>query len=354
MNILDRYIIKRFIGTFVFILSLIMLIAAVFDVSEKVEDFLKTHPPIIALVFDYYLNFVFFYGNFFSPLIVFIAVIFFTSKMAQNTEIVAILSSGVSFPRFLRPYIVAATILTLTALFINHFILPGANKKMVAFEAKYVWNKATYSKVHREMDKGLYAFVNSWFEGTVDYMWVEKWNGQRLNSVMYATRAQTDSLTNKWKLENYFIRTFNDSGQVINQGPKLDTLLPFNIKDFGQRSEYAVTMTSPRLYEYIKEEKQKGNESIVNYEIELHQRTSYPVATYILTLIAACVACRKKRGGIGVNIAIGLVVAVFYIFCMKITSVAATNAGLTPLIAVWIPNVMFGIIAVFFYKWARQ
>jgi lipopolysaccharide export system permease protein len=351
---LDRYIIKRFLGTFFFILGLIMLLAVVFDVSERIEDFIKTQPPTSAILFDYYLNFIFFYSNVFSALIIFIAVIFFTSKMAQNSEIIAILSSGVSFPRFLRPYIIAATVLTGLSLYTNHFVLPKANKKMIEFEARYVWNKPTYSNIHREMRPGLFAYIYSYSDGKVENMWLEKWEDQELKSVFYATRGTTDSLSNNWKFENYFERVFHENKETIHQGAKKDTLLPFNIKDFGQRMEYAITMTSPELSEYIKEEKDKGNENIIQYEIELHQRTSYPVATYILTIIATCVACRKKRGGLGVNIAIGLLVAVFYIFCMKMTSVAATNAGLSPFISVWIPNVLFGIIAIFFYRWARQ
>jgi lipopolysaccharide export system permease protein len=365
---------------------LIMLLAVVFDISERIEDFLNTKPPLSAIIFDYYQNFVYFYSNLFSSLIVFIAVIFFTSKLAQNSEVIAMLSSGVSFPRFLRPYILAATFLTALSLYSNHFVLPHANKRLLEFEQKYVWNKPTYTNVHREMEKGLYAYIKSYYEGKVDYMWMEKWENGRLRSVFYANRAYCDSTSHKWKFEGYFQRDFNDEipnrkmtdetdsvgsfqvndlgsqtkllrlrpSQRIKTGATLDTVLSFSIKDFGLRTEWSQAMPSGELYNYIQQEKQRGNNDVINYEIELHQRTSYPVATYILTIIAVCVSCRKTRGGIGVHLMIGLLVAVAYIFLMKITSVAATNAGLPAALAVWTPNILFAGVAVFFYRWARR
>lgn len=354
MKKLDKYIIRKFLGTFFFILGLIMLLAVVFDVSERIEDFIRTKPPVSAILFDYYQNFIYFYSNVFSFLIVFIAVIFFTSKLAQNSEVIAILSSGVSFPRFLRPYIIAATVLTVLSLYTNHMVLPHANKRMIEFEATYIWNKPTYTRVHREMEKGLFAFINSYIEGNVDYIWMEKWNKGELQSVFYASRARCDSTSNRWTFYDYFQRNITETGEEIRKGPKLDTILPFNVTDFGQRMEYAATMSSPELYSYINKERSRGNEEIVNYELEFHQRSSSPIATYILTIIAVCVSCRKSRGGLGLNLAIGLCVAVLYIFCMKITSVAATNAGMAPALSVWLPNLLFGIIAIFFYRWARR
>lgn len=351
---LDWYIIRKFLGTFFFILALIMTLAIVFDISERIEDFIRSKPSLNAILFDYYLNFIFFFSNLFSSLIIFIAVIFFTSKLAQNSEVIAILSGGISFNRFLRPYIIAATVLTGISLYSNHMILPNANKKLIEFEAKYMWNKPTYTRVHREMDKGVFAFINNYFEGKVDYMWVEKWEQGRLQSVLYASRAYCDSLSNKWRFEDYFIRELYSDNEVIRTGAQLDTVMPFNVTDFGQRVEYAFTMRSGDLYRYIQKERERGNEEIVNYEIELHQRTSYPVSTYILTIIAVCVSCRKKRGGLGLNLAIGVMVAVLYIFCMKITSVAATNAGLSPFWAVWLPNIFFSCIAIVFYSRARR
>jgi len=354
MKKLDWYIIRKFLGTFFFILGLIMLLAVVFDISERFEDFAKTKPPLSAIIFDYYQNFVYFYSNVFSALIIFIAVIFFTSKLAQNSEVIAMLSSGISFPRFLRPYLVAATVLTVLFLYTNHMVLPDANKRMIEFEARYIWNKPTYSRVHREMEKGLFAFINSYISGNVDNIWMEKWDGPKLQSVFYASRAKCDSTNNKWTFYDYYQRNILDDHEQIKKGARLDSILPFGVKDFGMRMEYAATMTSIELNNYINQERSRGNEEIVNYEIEFHQRSSFPVATYILTIIAVCVSCRKSRGGLGLNLAIGLMVAVLYIFCMKMTSVAATNAGMPPLLAVWLPNILFAFIAVFFYRWARR
>lgn len=331
-----------------------MTIAIVFDISERVEDFLRTKPPLKAIIFDYYVNFFYFFSNLFSFLIIFIAVIFFTSKLAQNSEVIAILSSGVSFPRFLRPYFVAATILTSVSLYANHFLLPKANKTLMEFEARYMWNKNTFTRVHREMDKNLTAFISSYYEGKVDQMWMEKWNGDRLESVFYASRAYVDSLSKKWRFEDYFQRKIYKDHEEIRSGAKLDTTLTFTINDFGLRSEWASTMNSFELRDYVKKERERGNEEIIAYESELHKRTANPMATYILTIIAVCVSCRKTRGGTGAHIMIGLLVAMLYIFMIKIFDTAATNAGMSPLVAAWIPNIVFSIVAIFFYRWARR
>lgn len=331
-----------------------MLLAIVFDISERWEDFSRTSPPFSAIVFDYYQNFFYFFSNQFSALIIFIAVIYFTSKLAQNTEIVAFLSSGISFNRFLRPYFIAATVLTLISLYSNHFVLPHANRKLIEFEAMYVWSSPSFSNVHRELEKGTFAHVNSYHNGKIEYLWVEKWNKEQLSSVLYASVAYCDSVKNNWHLENYYQRIFTPGKEIIKTGAALDTTFNFHINDFGLRSEYAFTMPSPQLYAYIQDEIQKGNEDIIHYQIELYQRTSFPLATYILTLIAVSVSSRKKRGGLGVNIALGLVVAAMFVFTMKIGAVAATNSGLSPVIAVWIPNMVFSVVALFFYQRARK
>jgi lipopolysaccharide export system permease protein len=333
-----------------------MLIASVFDISERLDDFVRTKPSFWVILTGYYQNFVYFYANVFSFLIVFIAVIFFTSKLAQNSEVIAMLSSGVSFNRFLRPYFIAATILAGISLYSNHFVLPHANKKFIQFHEKYIWNRSSSSNVHREMEPGVIAYFYSNAYGYMENFWLEKWDDQKLVSVMYADSAGADSVTNRWRLRNYFIRYVGNDKEndKIIKGIRLDTALHFKPGDFGKRSEYASSMTSAELRSYIRSEKDKGNEDVESFEIELHQRTAYPVSTYMLTLIAVCVACRKTRGGRGVHLAIGLIVAVCYIFCMKVASVAATNVGLNTALAVWLPNILFFGIAVLFYRWARR
>ena len=354
MKKLDAYIVKKFLGTFFFILALLMLIAVVFDVSERIDDFLKTQPPLYNIIVDYYQNFIYFYSNIFSFLIIFIAVIWFTSKMAQNSEIIAILSSGVSFPRFLFPYFIGATILTAISLYTNHYVLPHANKKMIDFEAKYVWNKASYEKIHRELKPGTIAYFR-YNEGDTLYdFWMEQWENRELKSILYAGKAWRDTTTQKWKLTVFFMRKLGKEDDQIYMKPVIDTVLGFKLDDFGRRNEYASTMPTKQLSAYIEEERQKGNENIVNYEIEMHKRTANPVATYILTLIAVCVASRRNKGGMGMNIFVGLLIAVSYIFCMQVTSVAATNAGLNPLLAVWLPNMVFAVVSIFVYRWARR
>lgn len=356
MKKIDKYIIRKFLGTFFFILLLIMLIASVFDISERLDDFVRTKPTFWVILTEYYVNFVYFYANVFSFLIVFIAVIFFTSKLAQNSEVIAMLSSGVSFNRFLRPYFIGATILAGISFYSNHYVLPHANKKFIQFHEKYIWNRSSSSNVHREMEPGVIAYFYSNAYGYMENFWLEKWDGQKLVSVMYADSAGADSITNRWRLRNYFIRYIGEGKEndKIIRGTRLDTALRFKPADFGKRSEYASSMTSAELRQYVKREKDKGNEEVEDFEIELHQRTAYPVSTYMLTLIAVCVACRKTRGGRGVPLAIGLIVAVCYIFCMKVASVAATNVGLNTALAVWLPNILFCGIAILFYRWARR
>ncbi|NND77376.1 MAG: YjgP/YjgQ family permease [Flavobacteriales bacterium] len=350
---IDAYIIKKFLGTFVFILALLMTIAVVFDISEKMDDFLDTRPPLSEIIFKYYLNFVIHYGNLFTSLIIFIALIWFTSKMAQRTEIIAILSSGVSFARLLRPFFIAATIMVVISLVAMHFLVPYANKVKEQFEQQYIYGPFEIrEKDHNaEIRPGEIAYFRS-----INYQdnWGSKfsighWEDGKLTKKLFANYARFDSSTTRWKLENYYIRSFEYGKETLVHGSKLDTVLDIRFSDFGVRKNFVYTMTTAELKDFIEVETLKGSDKIPKYEIEIHQRTSYPVATYILTLIGVSVAGRKVRGGMGLNIVLGLLIAILYIFAMKIMTVSATNAGVNPFIAVWTPNALFALIAVYLY-----
>lgn len=354
INKLDRYIMRRFLGTFFFIMTMLMSIAIVFDFAEKVDDFINFGAPVNELIFDYYMNFVFFYGNQFSFLIIFISVIYFTSKMANNNELIAILSSGVSYNRMLRPFMLAASFLVISSIFLNHFVLPKSNKVRLEFEEKYAHNLLSLVNIHREVEKGVIVYFNNNHYGYLDGFCMEKWEDGELKSVMNAQRAYYDTLQAKWTLTFYFTRYLGDDHDSILRGDKVDTVFNFAPKDLGYRNEFASSMTTPELRRFIAEEKAKGSAKVVFSEIELHLRTSYPIAAYILTLIGVSVAGRKTRGGMGLNIAIGKLMAVSYIFSMKITTVAATNAGLNPSIAVWIPNVIFLLLTIPLYRMAQK
>ncbi len=351
---MDLYIIGKFMGTFFFILALIMSLAIVFDISEKMDDFIRHDVSASSIIFDYYLNFVFHYSNVFSSMIIFIAVILFTSKMARNNEITAILCSGVSFNRMLLPYFVSAGIISGFSIYMNHYVLPHANETRVDFENNYMHHKASLQKVYREPEIGTIVYYEFNDEKFFHQFLLQNWEGFEFKKTVFAHRASCDSITGKWQLENYFIREVREGKDKIRTGNRMDTTFNFPVAALGKKLNYASTMTTPELNEYISEEKEKGNSELALFEIEKHQRTAYPMAAFILTLIAVSVSSRNSRGGTGFHIFIGLLVALMYIFSMKITTVAATNVGFNPFLAVWLPNLIFLIVAAVFYKLAQK
>lgn len=354
LTTLDRYIIRQFLGTFFFILVVIMLIAVVFDISEKTEDFAKMSASFKEIVLEFYVNFVIYYSNLFSGLLIFIAVLLFTSRLAHRTEIVAMLSSGVSFPRIMWPYFVAATVLTAMSLFVNHNILPAANKVRLAFEEEHI--RATYhvdeKNLHREIAPGTIAYFESWnAEHRKGFRFsLEQWVDGSLTSKLTSDRAEYDSLHGSWRVYDYLIRDMHGSAESIRRGDLLDTTIALKPSDMGQRWETSMAMSWRELNEYIAAKQAQGDDSTAPYLIEKHQRTSYPFATYVFTLIGVSIASRKVRGGTGLHLAAGVGLVLLYIFAMKLSTVAATNAGMDPLLAVWLPNTLFAIVGVLLYR----
>lgn len=359
MKILDRYIISRFLGTFFFMLVMIMSIAVVFDVSERLEDFVESRAPFKEVVFDYYLNFVFYYGNTFSYLLIFLSVLLFTGRLAQRSEIIAMFAGGMSFRRLLYPYFVASTILVAISMYFTHYQLPIANATRLEFENRYLRKqfKIDDKNLNRQIADNTIAYFNSFSHASnVGYQFsLEKWNDEgKLEFKMTGSRAAYDTSNGKWRISNFVVREFGEEGEKLRQGLELDTLLSMKPSDFGVRLNIASAMSAKELNEYIEAEKMKGSGQTVYFEIEKHQRTSYPIATYVLTVIAVSMAGRKTRGGIGVHMASGVLIAVIYIFAMKVTTVASTNAGLDPLLAVWLPNILFAGVAVYLYTKAQK
>ncbi|MDF3026837.1 MAG: permease YjgP/YjgQ family protein [Fluviicola sp.] len=369
LKILDRYIIRKFLSTFFFMLGVIMLLAMVFDVAERLSEFIDNQAPLRAIIFDYYFNFLLYYGNTFSSMIVFISVIWFTAKMAQEAEIIPMLNSGRPFIRILRPYMIAATILMLLSLILNHFVLPRANRVRLDFEESFYRDRLLVENYHAEFPGNElihYASYNSQ-ENIINDFVIEKYDDHsRLVHFLKARTATVAHGSSNWHLTDVFERlvSYDDTiafkDQLINQKIRLveehkkDTILPYRIEDMAIRDNIAEAMTFSELKQFIKKEKDKGNRNVPTFEIELYQRTSYPFATYVLTLIGVSVSSRKKRGGIGVNIAIGLLFVFIYIFAMKVTTVAATTVGFPPIAAVWLPNFIFGILAIFMYRIAPK
>lgn len=334
----------------------------VFDVSEKLKDFIEKQAPVSEVVFVYYINFIVFYGNTFSSLIVFITVIWFTSKMAQDSEIIPMLFSGKPFSRILRPYMMGAFVLATLSFILNHFIVPRSNESRLRFEERYYRNDLYINNFIAEFPDNTIVYFDIYIQEkkSIGNLHIEKWSADnKLEKYIQASTATFDEKNKNWKLSNYFIRdVLSDEEEVIpdniNAGIEYDTILPFNLKDIAVRDNVSEAMTYTELKEFIQSEKAKGNPGYVNFEIELHRRTSYPFATFILTLIGFAVSSQKRRGGIGMNIAIGLGLAFIYIFSMKVTTVAAINVGLPTILAVWIPNLIFLVVGLILYRLAPK
>jgi lipopolysaccharide export system permease protein len=338
-------------------LGIIMLFAMVFDISEKLSEFISNNAPVSAIIFEYYLSFLLFHGNMFSSMIIFISVIWFTAKLAQDTELIPMWFSGKPISRFIRPYMIAATLLMLLSLLLNHFIVPNANKLRLGFEEKYYRDVMMVENYHADYPGNISVYFSNYTNeaGKVTNFVVQQW-GDSSEPVFFlkANEALNKPGTSKWTLKNVYVKHISFPKGKVQYHAQLDTTLSFSIDEMAQRENVAETMTYPELSKLIQREKTKGSSRVPYYEIEMHQRTSYPFATYILTIIGVSVASRKKRGGIGLNIAIGLGFVFVYIFAMKVMAVAALNVGLPAIIAVWTPNLLFGIIAFFLYRTAQK
>ncbi len=349
VKILDRYIVKKFLGTFFFAIALIIAIAVVFDISEKIDDFIERSAPLNAIIFDYYLNFIPFFVNLFSPLFVFISVIFFTSKMAGQTEIIAILNSGISFNRLLRPYMIAATVIALLSFYLNNWVIPHATKKRLDFENIYIKNPYVFKarNIHRQLLPGQFVYFESYDnKNDIGYLFsMEKFEHGKLVSKLLSDRIKWDSTSGKWRIENYMIRTITDTTEKIKTGAYTDTILPMHPKEFSRRINNVESMDYGQLNEFIAAEKLRGSELMPFYEVEKYERMSYPFATFILTLIGVSISSRKVRGGVGLQIGAGILLSFTYILFMQVTTTFATNGNVPAIMAVWIPNIIYSIIA---------
>lgn len=348
---LDLYIIRKFLGTYFFAIMLILAIIVMFDVNEKMDKFLQA--PLKATIFDYYVNYLPYMANQFSPLFTFIAVIFFTSKLAGNSEIIAILSSGVSFRRLLVPYMVSALVIAIFTFTLDAFIIPPANVKRIDYQNKYIKNKAVDygSNIQLQVVPGEIAYMSRFDNRTkTAYNFsLEKFDGKVLRSRLTASSAVYDTLY-RWTVRDYMIRDFKGMKEEIRQGGRLDTVVPIEPRDFLIAQNDHEKMTTPDLYNYINRQKMRGVANIKGFEIELHRRFAMTAAAFILTLIGMSLSSKKVKGGMGINIGIGLVLSFSYILFSTVTSTFAISGYTTPFIAMWIPNVVYLIIGIFLYR----
>jgi lipopolysaccharide export system permease protein len=355
---IDRYIIKKFLGTFFFSIILLIFIIIVFDISEHIDDFLKHDAPLKAIIFSYYLNFIPHFVNLFSYLFVFIAVIFFTSRMASDSEIVAILSSGISFRRMLLPYIVAASILAVMSFLLGNFVIPYTNRGKLEFEKQYIKDAKPFNdmNIHKQINPGVFLYLEN-FNIHTKIGWkfsLEKFRERKLVYKLTAEEANWDSIRSTWVLKRYFSRSLGVMKERMHKGEKLDTAFGLKPADFMEDIEEVSIMNFFTLRKHIQMKKLRGDSDLIKYEVKGYERVAFPFATIILTLIGVSVSSRKVRGGIGFNLGLGLALTFLYILFMQVFTVMATFGNFPPLLAVWIPNILFGIIAYILLRMAPK
>lgn len=352
---IDFYITWKYLGTFFYAIALILSIAIVFDISENLDEFLSKEIPTKDIIVDYYLNFIPYFANLFSPLFTFIAVIYFTSKMAYNTEIIAILSSGVSFSRFMRPYLVSALIIGIFSFLLGNFIIPPANKTMLGFREKYIRSRTvnTEQNIHRQIEPGVYIYMKSFSNNVGRPFTLEKFEDGKLKEKLTARSISWKEETQKWVINNYSKRVIYDDHEELSKGYQIDTTLSMTPQDFLVMKDEMETYTTPDLLKEIKLMKMRGI-NYVEWELEKHRRIANPFSTFILTVIGMSLASRKIKGGLGLHLGLGLLLAFSYILFMQISTVFAISGSTPPFVAIWIPNLCYTVIAFFVYRWAAK
>lgn len=358
---LDWYIIRKFIGTYIFSIVLIISIALVFDFNENLSKFTKYHAPWRAIVFDYYANFIPYYSNLFSPLFVFIAVIFFTSKLAGNSEIIAMLSSGVSFRRLMRPYMISCVLIASVTFYLNSFVIPHGTVIRQNFESLYRNSKKNTSaeNVQLQVGKGTVAYIQHYddrYKRGYGFS-LDKFEGKKLVSHMTAMEIQYDTIADAkyhWKVTNWKTRTLVGLRERIVTGDVKDTVILMEPTDLVYSKGQQETFTSPELLDYISKQTSRGSGNVVQYEVEFHKRIAMSFSSFILTIIGLSLSARKRKGGMGLYLGIGLGLSFGYIMLQTVSSTFAINAGTPPVLAAWIPNLIFAFIAYFCYRHAPR
>ena len=353
MKILDYYILKKFLKTYVFAVFLIVLIVMVIDYTEKIDDFIRKQAPMHAIIFDYYLNFIPYWANYISPLMVFIATVFFTANLAAKTEIIAILSSGVSFTRLMRPYLIGSSIIAIGTFIMIGWVVPNANKIRVPFEHQYINGTYFFDKrdVHIKIAPDVYAYIESYDNNTnTGYRFsLERISNNEIKEKLMSDRITWDTLRKKWTIHDYRIINLMPGKTGIISGVKIDTTLNLFPKDFQNKHLLHETFTLPELNRHIDLVRSRGADGIEVFLIEKYLRYANPISVIILTIIGFLVSARKSRGGVGFQIALGFSLAFIYILFFMMSKGIAEGGGMPPLLAVWLPNIVFGAVGVGLY-----
>ncbi|MDR6301495.1 LptF/LptG family permease [Mesonia maritima] len=358
MKILDWYILKRYLGTFSMLLLLFIPIGITVNLAEKIDKIFANDVPFIEVVY-YYIDFTVYFANLLFPLFLFLSVIWFTSKLANNTEIIAFLSSGVSFNRFLRPYIIGATIICIAALVMSMYLAPEANKGYNEFKYKYLKKGEDIQEtkdVYRQINDNEYIYATNFRPQahTANNFTLEHFEGNELKFKLKADRLEFDAEDSTYTLIRYEKRIVGERKDVLLSETKLDTVLPFEFDALTPVSYIAETLNYSELNDFIEQEKRRGSANINRYQVVAYKRLSLPVSAYILTIIAVSVSAMKRRGGMGVNLAVGISIAFIFVFFDKVFGTIAEQSTFSPLIAVWFPNIVFGVLAVILLRRARR
>ena len=357
LSILDWYIIRKFIGTYFFAILLIISISIVFDVNENLAKFSQYHAPLKAIVFDYYANFVPYFANLFSPLFVFIAVIFFTSKLAGNSEIIAMLAAGMSFRRLMRPYMISCVLISALTFYLGAYIIPHGTIVRQNFETIYKNKKknSTAENVQLQVESGVIAYIQHYDNNKKrGYGFcLDKFEDKKVVSHLTATEISYDTISDSkyhWKVTNWKIRTLKGLKEHITSGAVKDTVIMMEPTDLVYSKGQQETFTSPQLLEYISKQTSRGSGNVVQYEVEYHKRIAMSFASFILTTIGLSLSSRKRKGGMGLYLGIGLALSFTYIMLQTVSSTFAIKADTPPMLAAWIPNIIFAAVAYFCYR----
>lgn len=357
IKLLDLYIIKKFIGTYFYSIALIISISIVFDINENLAKFTQYHAPLKAIVFDYYMNFVPYFANLFSPLFVFIAVIFFTSKLAGNSEIISMLAAGVSFKRLMRPYMISAAIISIMTYYLGSYIIPKGTIVRQNFETMYKNKKKNTAaeNVQLQVGKGIIAYIQHYDDNKKKGygFCLDKFENKKLVSHMTASEIQYDTISDAkyhWKARNWRIRRLKGLKEQITSGASKDTVIMMEPTDLVFSKGQQETFTSPQLREYISKQIDRGSSNVVQYEVEYHKRIAMSFASFILTTIGLALSSRKRKGGMGLYLGIGLALSFGYILLQTVSATFAINADTPPILAAWIPNIIFTFVAYYCYR----
>lgn len=359
MKIIDLYIIRKFLGTFLFMIGAFVLIATIVDVSENIDDLVKTKASFWQIVSEYYLNFCFYFGTLLSPFIIFLSIIWFTSKLSQQSEMIAMLSGGITYKRIIFPYFISATLLVILSLWLSHVVVPRANKRKLDFEITYLKDPITVTErhAHREIAPGTIAYFYSFHPASLsgDNFSLEQWEGNTLRYKLMGSSATYLPDTKQWRITNAIIREWpKDSVQRVYERAVIDTILPMDEQDFGLRAEITAAMSFDELSAFIEEQRLGGTGRVAQFELEKYNRTAVPFSIYVLTLIGVSVASRKQRGGIGLHLMLAVIIGFVFVFISRMMAVSSMNLGLSATWAVWVSNILFTFLGLFLYSKAQK